>query len=205
MDELIERYSKIPPRQRYAMAALIALGLLGGYYYLFHLDQTARLEQLETQYRKIEADRAEKQAYVDNLARYEARLGDLQRNLNAARAQLPDDADVPQLLAQLGNKARQAGLEIDRFQPSGDATHGFYGEIAFAINVRGSYHEIGTFIDALGKLDRIINVSDLSMKNPKTVNQKVVVDGAFTIKTYRFIADAAPEKKAPAKKKGGRR
>lgn len=202
MEALLEKYTKIPQRQRYTLAVLIIAGLCGAYFYLFHMEQTARIESLEQEYRKIESERAEKQAYVDNLARYEARLADLQRNLNAARAQLPDDADVPQLLAQLGNKARQSGLEIDRFEPQGETPKSFYGEIAFAVNVRGSYHEVATFIDALGKLDRIVNVSDLTMKNPKTVNQKVVIDGTFKVKTYRFLKEAPP---ADNKKKGGRK
>jgi type IV pilus assembly protein PilO len=53
--------------------------------------------------------------------------------------------------------------------------------------VAGSYHEIGNFIDSIGKLDRIINVTDISMTNPKTQNQKIIVQSKFNIKTYRFV------------------
>ncbi|MEK7706011.1 MAG: type 4a pilus biogenesis protein PilO [Myxococcota bacterium] len=204
MEALLEKYSKIPQRQRYALVGLIIIALAGGYYYLFHMEQNDKISTLEGEYRKIESERAEKQAYVDNLARYEARLSDLQRNLNAARAQLPDDADVPQLLAQLGNKARQSGLEIDRFEPQGETPRSFYGEIVFAVTVRGSYHAVATFIDSLGKLDRIVNVSDLTMKNPKSVNKQVVIEGAFKVKTYRFLPEGVAEQQPKKKKKGGK-
>ena len=57
------------------------------------------------------------------------------------------------------------------------------------MKLRGSFHEIATFVDAIGKMDRIVNVAGVSMTNPKSVNQKIIVQGAFTIKTYRFKKD----------------
>ncbi len=195
MQELIAKYSKIPAKQRYALLGLILVGLIGGYWYLYHADLSANLEGLESQHRALEAERAEKQAYVDNLARYEARLNELQQDLNAARAQLPDSENVPQLLAQLGNKGRQSGLSILQFKPLGESVKNYVAEISFAMQVSGSYHEIGTFIDAIGKLDRIVNVTGISMKNPKTVNQKVILAANFTLKTYRFASAQKSKKK----------
>lgn len=187
MEQLIEKYAKIPKQQRFAIFAGIVAALFAGFYYFLYTETAVRFEQLETKYEKLESERAEKQAYVDNLAKYEARLNELQQDLSVARAQLPDSADIPQLLAQLGNKARQSGLDIDRFEPRGETVTDFYGELGIAVKVRGSYHEIATFIDSIGKLDRIVNVTDIAMLTPRTVNQKVIVNGTFAVKTYRFI------------------
>lgn len=199
MDELLVRYAKIPIRQRLGGFAAIVLVVLVGHWTLVYSVQAEELEALEGQYARLETERAEKQAYIANLTKYEARLNELQQSLDTARSQLPDDPDVAQLLAQLGGKAKQAGLEIDRFEPKGEKEQDFYADIIFDMKVHGSFHEIGTFVDALGKLDRILNVTGLSMTSPRTVNQKVVLDCGFTIKTYRFI-EKAPD--ADAKKKG---
>lgn len=187
MDKLLDRWVKIPTMQRYGLALLIAVVEVGGYFWFFYREQDQQLKTQYAQYQKLENQRAEKQAYIDNLAKYEARLNELQQDLNMARALLPDDADVPQLLAQLGNKARQSGLVIEQFLPKSQTSRDFVEELGFAMSVRGSYHEIGMFIDSVGKLDRIVNVMNLSMTNPSTENQKVVVKGEFTIKTYRFV------------------
>ena len=194
MEELLARYAKIPIRQRLAGFAAIAVLILAGHWYFIYSDQSDKLTSLEMQYTQLETERSEKQAYVVNLQKYEDRLKELQDSLNTARSQLPDDPDVPQLLAQLGNRAKQAGLEIDRFEPKGERPQDFYAEIIFDVKVHGSYHEIGTFLDSVGKLDRILNVSGLSMTNPRTVNQKVMVDCAFMIKTYRFLEKAGEGK-----------
>jgi type IV pilus assembly protein PilO len=197
MDKFLERYAKVPAKQRYAIVGLLVVGMIGAYYYFYHMEDVGKLEELQQQYTKLEADRAEKQAYVDNLAKYEARLNELQQDLNVARSQLPDAADVPQLLAQLGNKARQSGLAIASFDPKGESVKEFVAELTFGMQVKGSYHEIGTFIDSVGKLDRIVNVAGLSLDAPKTLNKKILVDAKFTLSTYRFIGDkpkAEPKK-----------
>ena len=198
MDKLVERYANTAPRERYGAIAMLVVMIVGGFWYFLWDEQATHVSNLESQYRQLESERAEKQAYVDNLAKYEARLNELQESLNQAREQLPDDPDVPQLLAQLDNRARQAGLAISRFEPKGETAKDFYAEINFAMDVRGSYHEIATFIDSVGKLDRIVNVMSIKMDAPTTASQKVVVRSDFTIKAYRFI-EAAPAKPQGAK------
>jgi type IV pilus assembly protein PilO len=200
MDKLVERYAKLGPRERYGGLAAVIVLLLAAYWYVIYSEQASRLEKLQKQYDALEQQRAQTEGYVQNLAKYEARLNELQGNLNEARAQLPDEADVPQLLAQLDNRARQAGLAISRFEPKAESPKDFYAEIGFDMDVKGSYHEIATFIDSVGKLDRIVNVSDITMKEPKTVNQKVVVASDFIIKTYRFLPELTPEQQAEAAK-----
>lgn len=189
MNEFIDKYMKIPQQQRWALIGVLPFLVAGGYYYLFYMDAAATIVRQDSQYRKLENERAEKQAYVDNLAKYEARLIELQQGLNAARAQLPDKADVPQLLAQLGNKARQSGLKIDLFQPTGENNKGFYAEIGFTMKVGGSFHEVATFIDSISRLDRIVNAMEISLGAPKSENQKITLQSSFVIKTYRFVGN----------------
>ena len=194
MEKLIERYADTPPRKRYGMIALVVALLATGFWFFFWSDQSNAIEGLEDRYRAVENERAEKQAYVDNLTKYETRLNELQESLNQAREMLPDDPDVPQLLAQLDNRAHQAGLQIDRFEPRGEEIKDFFAEIGFEMKVRGSYHEVASFIDSVGKLDRIVNVTGIQMEQPQTVNQRVVIRSSFIIKAYRFVEGGAPPK-----------
>lgn len=204
MDELLQKYANIPERFRWAGAASAAVLLVGVHFVLVYSSQQLTLGELQRQWKKADAQRTEKRAYAENLSKYEARLVELQENLATARAMLPDTADVPQLLAQIGGKGQLAGLTIKRFEPKGEVEEDFYAELLFQMQVRGSYHEITTFIDSVGKLDRIVNVSGITMQQPKTENQKVVVESDFVLKTYRFLPESAKKtkKKKKRKKKG---
>ncbi len=199
MDDLIESYAKVPPGQRYMAALAIAGIAVVLYYSVYYQDQQDRLSSLNVRLRTEETKRSEKEAYINNLSQYEARFKQLQEELEYARNILPDKENVPELLAQLGSRARQSGLAIERFEPISSDALGFYEEISFNLELKGSYHEIATFVDSIGKMDRIVNVTGLSLLRPKTVNQKIILNGKFTIKTYRFLDN--PEASSDPKKK----
>jgi len=66
-----------------------------------------------------------------------------------------------------------------------------------------------TFFDRVGQLDRIVNVSDISMKDPKTEDGTMVVNTACSAVTFRFLDEQEREKvakeKAEAAKKAKQR
>jgi type IV pilus assembly protein PilO len=187
MEQLLEKYSSIPPLQRLALVGAVIAVLCAAYYYFIYTDQTVTVARLEKEYNDKAKKRDDKAKVARNKSTYEEKLGVLQEQLDQARAQLPDSADVPQLLAQLGNRARDSGLDIEEFNPADEKSKDFYAEIAFRMKVRGSYHEIALFIDSVGKLDRIINIVNLEMTNPDMQAAKVVVNSTFDVKTYRFL------------------
>ena len=84
--------------------------------------------------------------------------------------------------------------------PEAEKSEGFYARIPIPMTVTGNYHEIATFFDSLGRLKRIVNVSDISMSAPKDLAGKMVVDAKFMVTTYMFLNQA----KAPAKKGGAK-
>lgn len=203
MEELLAKYAKIPERIRYPVGAAVIIALIAAHVLVVHSVQEGMLSTVEERLHKLQQERTEKRAYADNLPRYEARFSELQQALTTARTLLPDNADVPQFLAQLGNSGRDVGMVIERFEPHEEVYQDFYAEIGFGLQVHGTYHEIAMFIDSVGKLDRIVNVSDISMTDPKVESQKVVLRGSFAVKTFRFITDeqAAEIMKKKEKKK----
>ena len=187
MEEFFNRYNKVPERIRYIALAGTCLAMVALHYWIFYTPQQDILRDFATNYAKLETTRAEKHAYADNLPKYVARYNELQQSLSAARAMLPDNADVPQFLATLGNIASNAGAVIDRIEPKEELAKEFYAEIAFNLKARGSYHDIASFIDQISRLDRIVTITDITMTAPKVESQKVVVSSTFAVKTYRFL------------------
>jgi type IV pilus assembly protein PilO len=63
------------------------------------------------------------------------------------------------------------------------------------MTVTGNFHEIATFFDSLGRLRRIVNVSDIVLDSAKDVSGKVVVNGKFLLTTFMFVKGTGPGKK----------
>jgi type IV pilus assembly protein PilO len=191
MEQLLERWSAVPPRQRYGgIAALIVL-LLSAHWYFIYSDQSSMLETLQKQLDDKQLARDEKAGQRSNLAIYQDKLANLTAQLDVARTKLPDAADVPALLSALGAKAQDVGLQIEEFQPKEESLQPPFAEIPFEVRVSGNFHEIAMFIDAVGRLDRIVNVAELKMDQPRQVNSKTVVNARFKLKAFRFAEGPA--------------
>ena len=186
MERFFDIYLSINAKQRLLILVALLAAVVAGYYYFIHQGKQETLSKKENEYREIEAQREAKQSYLNNLTKYEARHKKLREDLEIARSLLPDDPDVPQLLAKLGNEGRRAGLLIQTFEPKSESQKQFFQEISFGMSVEGSYHEISNFIDSVGQLDRIVTVNNLSMTTPTLRNQKIVLTSSFDIKTYSY-------------------
>ena len=185
----VDRYAATPPATRYAVVLGLVSAMVAAYYFTEYGSQQSAIASYETQLAQKQGMKNEKENIAQNRSTYETKLGLLQTQLDEARSKLPDSADVPQLLAQLGSRARQTGLDIDQFEPRDEVKKSFYAEIPFQMKVRGSYHEVAMFIDSVGKLNRIINVTNIKMEDPKTEESRVIVSTSFDVKTYRFTED----------------
>jgi len=137
----------------------------------------------------------------------------LEQRLNEALSELPDDKDIAELLEMFQDRALKAGLQIATIepQPAQRAEQGFYARIPIPMTVSGNFHEIATFFDSLGRLRRIVNVSDISLDKPTDVSGRVVVNAKFLVTAFMFVQqDQAPvqakdaKKDAKGKKPGGK-
>lgn len=185
--DVVARYGQVPQKTRLGAAAAILAALVVLYFFLVQQDQQAALTSAQAALQHTESERAEKFAYAANLPLYETRLTELTEQLGSARAMLPDAADVPQFLSQIGGIAREVNLVIERFEPQPELPHDFYAETRFAVTARGSYHELGSFLDRVSRMDRIVNVGGLSMVDPKALDQQVLVTGAFYLRAFRSL------------------
>jgi len=188
------------------------IGLLGGtilllfalYYSFFYAPRSDRMAKLAD---SVEISRNEKQlktGRVVNMARLQADLVEIEAKLKEAVAQLPDRKEIPDLLTNLSNKAREAGLEILLFRPRAENFQDFYAEIPVDIVVRGGFYNSVAFFDDVSKLNRIVTIDNIDFRNPKVNGDQVTMDISNLATTYRFLDDnerkLVAEAKAKAKK-----
>jgi len=176
----------------------LAYGLYISFVYIPNSDSIANLVD-SVQIARNEKLVKEKKAA--NMARLEKELREMEAKLKEAVAQLPDRKEIPDLLTNLSNKAREAGLEIVLFRPRNETFQEFYAEVPVDIVVRGGFHNAVGFFDEVGKLNRIVNIDNIDFRNPKVVSDQVTMDISNLATTYRFLDDAERKKVAADKVK----
>jgi type IV pilus assembly protein PilO len=64
-------------------------------------------------------------------------------------------------MRMLDAEAAKAGIEIRRYTSQPASQKEFYTEVPFEMELDGPYYSMLGFFDRVGKLERIVNVSDL--------------------------------------------
>jgi type IV pilus assembly protein PilO len=197
MMDLIDRLFDLPPRQR-------VMWLVGGMAFLFFLyayflfwPRSAAIAEKEQQVAQLTVERTRKTAMVANLERTREEVARLDGDLKQAIAQLPDTKEIPDLLSTVSSLAREAGLEIIQFKQRPEQYQEFYAAVPVDILVRGSFHQVASFFDQVGRMARIVNVTDVSMKSPQRPQGDIVpLDTSCAAVTYRFLDEAERERLA---------
>jgi type IV pilus assembly protein PilO len=206
MEKLIERVAKAPlgVKAGAVAAAVVAVTLLN--YFVFAIPYGDAIADVETKIKRVSAEQErldrdfiEKTAIANDLNRFRKEKELLEQRLEEALAELPEQKNIDELLQLFQDRAQKAGLEINTIEPKAEQSQGFYATIPIPMTVTGNFHEIATFFDALGRLRRIVNVSEIQLDQPKELKGKVVVNAKFLLTTFMFMEQPGGKKKGGAK------
>ena len=199
MNQLLTQILGLPRQQKIGiLAGLIIFLLVIGYFYVY-LPGDDKVTKLGEEITGVRGDRDKKKALSANLPKLQKEAQEWDAKLKAAMAQLPNRKEIPDLLSSLSTKAREAGLEILLFRPRAENFQEFYAEIPVDIVVRGGFFNAVTFFDEVGKLNRLVNIDNIDLKNPKVGGDQVALEISTLATTYRFLDEA--ERKTVAEEK----
>jgi type IV pilus assembly protein PilO len=197
MEQLIERIAKAPLGLKIGVVAGALVLVTALSYFVLSIPYGPSISEIETRIKKtiaeqarLERDFTEKQAIANDLNRFRKEKELLEQRLAEALSELPEEKNIDELLQLFQDRAQKAGLEIATITPETEKSEGFYARIPIPMTVTGNFHEIATFFDSLGRLRRIVNVSEISMSSPKEVSGKLVVDAKFLVTTFMFVKQA---------------
>jgi len=201
VNQLLTQILRLPRQQKIGiLAGLIIFLLVIGYFYVY-LPGDDKVTKLAEEITGVRGDRDKKKALSANLPKLQKEVQEWDAKLKAAMAQLPDRKEIPDLLSSLSTKAREAGLEILLFRPRAENFQEFYAEIPVDIVVRGGFFNAVTFFDEVGKLNRLVNIDNIDLKNPKVGGDQVALEISTLATTYRFLDEAERKKVAEEKAK----
>ncbi|MEQ5836490.1 type 4a pilus biogenesis protein PilO [Marinobacter sp. NFXS9] len=167
---------------------LLVFGLiLGGGYWFFVKDEYSQLSRVEKKEVELK-DQYEQKAYkVANLAVFKKQMVEMEETFGALVKQLPSDTEVPGLLEDITNTAVGNGLELDEIKLQPEQKKDFYIELPINLKVRGTYHELASFVSSIAGLPRIVTLHDFTIK-PTGGADSQVLEMQVQARTYRYRA-----------------
>jgi type IV pilus assembly protein PilO len=201
MEQLIDKVLKATWAAKIGVVLAIAVVSTGLNWFFLTDDLQIQIGRVEQQRKKLEGDFIDKKQIADNLNEYRRQKELLEQKLEAALLELPQDKAIDELLRQVNDVGVKAGLEITAVEPQREQQEQFYARIPVKMKVSGNYHEIAVFFDSVGKLKRIVNVSDIKFSSPTKKNEKMVLVADFQATTFRFLKPNEAPQQAAAKGK----
>jgi type IV pilus assembly protein PilO len=194
-----------------ALLLAVIVGSTALYYTVFK-SQRSENETAQTKLQAKVRENAELEAYRPKLADIERQLANLKQQLEIERRIVPDEKEVDNFMRMVTGEARKAGIEVRRYTSRPVSARDFYTEVPFEVELDGPYYSVLGFFDRVGKLERIVNVSNLLMATTRkpgeakakhqyqyAANESVV---ATCLTTTYFSHDLDPNAAAAAGKPG---
>src|SRR5262245_43330750 len=168
----------------------------------------ARIAARTSELDKIRAKIDKGLATARQLPQFRQDVSDLQAKLEGLRPILPEEKDAADLLRRVHTLAVESNLTIRGFKPQAITTRELHAEWPISLELEGTYHNLGLFLDRVSKFPRIINVSGLviaGQKEATATNHTIAVTctaTTFVLLDPEALAAAQPKKgakKAPKK------
>ncbi|BDU76551.1 type IV pilus inner membrane component PilO [Mesoterricola sediminis] len=143
--------------------------------------EVAKGYALKANYEKLKAEVAEQEKVIDELIKI-----------------MPTDTDRGELPYRIKKLADTAGIEQVAFSLQGPVAKEYYTEYPVAFTFRAGYHTLGQFASLISGYEKIINLSDLTMKRE---GGSALYPVAVTCKVSAFVYNPNSGQ-APAPKPG---
>jgi len=180
-----------------APALLIVIGVV----FLLILPKHKEINELEIKIAAQENEIAKNQAMAAKLSQLTLENEKLRKRLEELKLQLPEEKEITSLLKQVSDLCIRAGLKVSLWKPEAKRTHasGIVYEIPVKVELGGSYHSLGSFFSSLTKLNRIVNITDFKLTDPKPDKGVAFIKIAFTATTFSSVPEEELAKKSDEK------
>jgi type IV pilus assembly protein PilO len=188
----------------------IALAAAGAFYYFYEMPRQADMDVQRVELEAVRGRVAKGRETARQLPEFKAQIGDMQTRLEGLKPILPDERDVGDLLRRVQTLATQSNLTILGFKPQAITAREIHAEWPIGLELEGTFHDLGAFLDRVSKFPRIINIGGLNIRPiapartsdgaPESANTITV---SATATTFVLVDQASPDstkKGAPAKK-----
>ncbi len=163
MSGFLESFNKIPMLQKLLMLLLLMALLVVGFWFLAWDPLVSDLDKHKSTIKQLDTEKTNINRTVQARRQIEADFEGLKTEKARLEKALPKEAEIPRLLQNIYGRAKIVGLKITTFRPGNERQQKLYMEIPVRIELRGTYDQVADFFDHVGRMDRIVNIKNISL------------------------------------------
>lgn len=156
------------------------------FYFFYFQPQSEKIAILQKQVASAVEELNKAKNIAKNLPKYKKEFEDTEAEFEAMAVMLPKTQEIPNLLRNISELGKDSGLDFLKFVPGVEVPKDFYAEIPVDIAIVGPYHNLGSFLDKVSKLDRIVTVNNINIDKPAKDDAEILLNSTCRLVTYRF-------------------
>lgn len=185
--------SKLSWKVQIGIFVVVSAALAGSFYYYWVEPVEAEMAVREQKLAAMQADIDKGLTTARQLPEFRKQVTELEHRLEGLRAVLPEQKDVGDLLRRIQILAAQSNLQIKAFKPAPTVTRQMHAEWPIDLELDGTYHNLGRFLDEVARFSRIINVGQLHIKAKTEPTVDSTVTAACVATTFVLFDPQAPQ------------
>jgi type IV pilus assembly protein PilO len=196
---------KLPLAAKVGIGAGVVAVLFFAYWFVFYSDVASKIEGAQRQKKSLRDDLAQQEQAE---ATYFADRGELALREQRARELnkvLPAESQEDAFLSSVQQASNAAGIDLKGYSPTEEIAQSFYAKVPMRLEMSGKFHQIAKFTYELGKVDRIINVENIQLSDPRIVGDEIILRGSCLATAFHALkpketprAPGSPVPAAPA-------
>jgi type IV pilus assembly protein PilO len=190
--------ARLPMAARVGVGGVFVVLIALVYWVVFFTEVSAKIDQANRTSNDLQTELARQQqaqaGYLvdrDELVMRQQR----QRELNKV---LPADTEAAAFLSALQQVSNVSGVDLKGWKPEEEQTQAFFAKVPMQLELSGHFHQIAKFMYEVGRLDRIINIENIELSDPKVIGDDVDLKAHCRATTFHALkAKPVPSAGAP--------
>jgi len=177
------------------IVALVCGALLAGFWYEFLSPIQDEIQLKTAKAGELKGIVAKSEAQEKELQKMKMEAAELQAKLDMLKVALPTEKETDQIFRAVQLQSGASGLKVSRVAPKSTIDHEVYTEYPIELEVTGTYHNVGLFLDKIRQLPRIVNISGLRLTSKASEGDLAFtssVGAVYTATTFVYKPEPEP-------------
>jgi type IV pilus assembly protein PilO len=183
---MAKSFHELSPKTQLVVFGLLSALLVGAAWQMVLGPAEEQIASRRTELATLEADLTKAQAVAARLPQAQREVKQLEAALRETEAVIPEEKDPQDVLRNLHELASDSLLDIASFKPKSAVAKTQYTEWPIELGMEGSYHDLGRFFDRISSMQRLMSVSDLTIKTKTKPNGRGTVSVSCVATTFVF-------------------
>ncbi|MBA2620728.1 MAG: type 4a pilus biogenesis protein PilO [Acidobacteria bacterium] len=186
---MIEKFKALAWHLQLVVLVGLAAIIYGFVYYFVTSETRAETQAVNDQVALLVTQNEAARLATQRINEFRALYASKTAEYDELKVLLPEEREITNVLQGLQDTANQSRLIVNRFSPRDDAQQEFIMAKPVEIEVDSNFNNLRVFFDKMAKLQRIVSVTDFSLKQLDRQSAERTLHAQFLLTAYY----AAPE------------